>query len=62
MLIALPICMLTVLPRSGWDRWMRLSTTTRGRECVVPEINRSRHASSHGTNVVDNTPFEVLAF
>ncbi|KOO21581.1 Alpha-1,3-mannosyl-glycoprotein 2-beta-N-acetylglucosaminyltransferase [Chrysochromulina tobinii] len=47
---------------TGWDHWMRLSTTTRGRECVVPEINRSRHASSHGTNVVDNTPFERFTF
>ena len=34
----------------------------KGRECVAPEINRSRHASSRGTNVLDNKPFERFTF
>jgi hypothetical protein len=41
---------------------MRLSATSRGRECVAPEINRSRHASKRGTNVLDNSVFEKFAF
>ena len=45
-----------------WDHWMRLSTTSLGRECVAPEINRSRHASARGTNVLDNKPFERFTF
>ena len=49
-------------PTTGWDHWMRLSSTSRGRECVAPEINRSRHASSRGTNVLDNKPFERFTF
>lgn len=49
-------------PTTGWDHWMRLSSTSRGRECVVPEINRSRHASKRGTNVLDNKPFERFTF
>jgi len=47
---------------TGWDHWMRLSTTSKGRECLRPEINRSRHASSRGTNVVNNKPFERFTF
>ncbi|KAL1504362.1 hypothetical protein AB1Y20_010768 [Prymnesium parvum] len=49
-------------PTTGWDHWMRLSATSRGRECVVPRINRSRHANAHGTNVRDNRPFERFSF
>ena len=44
------------------DHWMRLTTTSKGRECVAPEINRSRHASARGTNVIDNKPFERFTF
>ena len=36
-------------PTTGWDHWFRLSTTSRGRECVVPRINRSRHANKKVT-------------
>ena len=32
-------------PTTGWDHWMRLSSTSKGRECVAPRINRSRHAN-----------------
>ena len=49
-------------PTTGWDHWFRLSTTSRGRECVVPHINRSRHANKKGTNVLDNAPFERFSF
>ena len=49
-------------PTTGWDHWMRLSSTSKGRECVAAEINRSRHASKRGTNVLDNKPFERFTF
>lgn len=49
-------------PTTGWDHWFRLSTTSRGRECVVPRINRSRHANKKGTNVQNNAPFERFVF
>ena len=49
-------------PTTGWDHWMRLTSTSKGRECVAPEINRSRHASKRGTNVLDNKPFERFTY
>ena len=49
-------------PTTGWDHWMRLASTTRGRDCIAPEINRSRHASKRGTNVIDNSIFERFTF
>ena len=49
---------------TGWDHWMRLSSTSHGRECVVPEVPRSRHkpGKQGNTNVRDNRPFERFAF
>jgi len=47
---------------TGWDHWMRLSSTSRGRECLRPEVPRTRHASKRGTNVKDNRPFEAFGF
>lgn len=47
---------------TGWDHWMRLSSTSQGRECIRPEVPRTRHASTRGTNVKDNRPFEAFAF
>jgi hypothetical protein len=38
-------------PTTGWDHWIRLSTSMNGRECIIPEIPRTKHISSHGTNV-----------
>lgn len=39
------------VPSTGWDHWMRLSTTNDGRECVAPEVSRTRHIGEHGVNV-----------
>jgi hypothetical protein len=47
---------------TGWDHWMRLSSVSLGRECVRPDVPRSRHASQRGTNVKNNKPFEAFAF
>ena len=41
---------------------MRPSSTSRGRECLRPEVPRTRHASKRGTNVKDNRPFEAFGF
>jgi hypothetical protein len=38
-------------PTTGWDHWIRLSTSMGGKECIIPEIPRTKHVSSHGTNV-----------
>ncbi len=36
---------------TGWDHWLRLDDNFKGRECIAPEVPRSRHVSTHGTNV-----------
>ena len=36
---------------TGWDHWMRLSTTHKGRECIAPSVPRTKHIATHGTNV-----------
>jgi hypothetical protein len=38
-------------PTTGWDHWLRLSTSMNGKECIYPEIPRTKHVSTHGTNV-----------
>ena len=38
-------------PTTGWDHWIRLSTSMNKRECIYPEIPRTKHVSTHGTNV-----------
>ena len=36
---------------TGWDHWMRLTTTHKGRECIAPVVPRTKHIATHGTNV-----------
>ena len=38
-------------PKEHWDHWMRLNVTSRGRECVVPEVNRNYNIGEQGTNM-----------
>ena len=41
-------------PTTGWDHWMRVGGVSRGRDCIVPEINRVAHiGGDSGTNVHD---------
>ena len=47
-------------PTTGWDHWIRLSESVDGRECLAPEVPRTRHVSKHGTNV--NSADEVHRF
>ncbi|GAB5373305.1 hypothetical protein AAMO2058_001739600 [Amorphochlora amoebiformis] len=50
------------VPSTGWDHWMRLSTTNQGRECIVPEVSRTRHIGEHGVNVHGNNAYVKWAF
>jgi len=37
---------------TGWDHWIRRTTNSGGgRECIVPELPRTKHVATHGTNV-----------
>ena len=48
-------------PSTGWDHYIRQQTETSGkRECIYPEIPRTRHISKHGSNV--NTADQVQRF
>lgn len=38
-------------PKEHWDHWMRLNTTSRGRECVIPEVNRNYNIGEVGANM-----------
>uniref|UniRef100_A0A7S4DZD4 alpha-1,3-mannosyl-glycoprotein 2-beta-N-acetylglucosaminyltransferase n=1 Tax=Lotharella globosa TaxID=91324 RepID=A0A7S4DZD4_9EUKA len=42
------------VPSTGWDHWMRLSTSNNGRECIVPIVSRTKHIGEHGVNVQSN--------
>lgn len=38
-------------PQEHWDHWMRLNTTSKGRECVIPEVNRNYNIGEVGANM-----------
>ncbi len=38
-------------PKAHWDHWMRLNTTSKGRECIVPEVNRNFNIGEAGANM-----------
>ena len=38
-------------PKEHWDHWMRLDTTSNGRECVIPEVNRNYNIGEVGANM-----------
>ena len=48
-------------PSTGWDHYIRQQTKTSDkRECIYPEIPRTKHISKHGSNV--NTAEQVQRF
>jgi hypothetical protein len=48
-------------PSTGWDHYIRQQPETSGnRECIYPEIPRTKHISKHGSNV--NTADQVQRF
>ena len=39
-------------PSTGWDHWLRHGVPSlRFRDCVAPEVPRSKHVDNKGTNV-----------
>ena len=39
-------------PSTGWDHWIRHGVPQlRYRDCVAPEVPRSKHVDTKGTNV-----------
>eukprot|EP00930_Biecheleria_cincta_P033670 TRINITY_DN23327_c0_g1_i2.p1 TRINITY_DN23327_c0_g1~~TRINITY_DN23327_c0_g1_i2.p1 ORF type:complete len:685 (+),score=123.34 TRINITY_DN23327_c0_g1_i2:62-2116(+) len=44
-------------PSTGWDHWLRHGSGLQPRECVVPEVSRTHHFDTKGTNVRAGTPF-----
>ncbi|KAK9813769.1 hypothetical protein WJX73_008446 [Symbiochloris irregularis] len=38
-------------PRQAWDHWMRLPSTSKGRECISPEVNRNFNIGEVGANM-----------
>jgi len=40
-----------LFPSTGWDHWLRHGSGLRPRECIVPEVPRTHHFDTKGTNV-----------
>ena len=40
-----------VFPLDQWDHFVRLDTSTKGRDCLVPEISRNKNIGEQGTNM-----------
>lgn len=40
-------------PADNWDHWMRVSTTSQRRDCIVPWVSRNRNIGSTGTTASD---------
>ncbi|CAJ1459504.1 unnamed protein product [Effrenium voratum] len=38
-------------PSTGWDHWLRHGSGLFPRECIVPEVSRTHHFDTRGTNV-----------
>eukprot|EP00927_Polykrikos_kofoidii_P083596 TRINITY_DN8605_c1_g1_i1.p1 TRINITY_DN8605_c1_g1~~TRINITY_DN8605_c1_g1_i1.p1 ORF type:complete len:771 (+),score=92.56 TRINITY_DN8605_c1_g1_i1:83-2314(+) len=38
-------------PTTGWDHWLRHGSGLRPRECILPEVPRTHHFGTEGTNV-----------
>ena len=45
----------SIWPKEHWDHWMRLNTTSKGRECIVPEVNRNFNIGRTGANMRRDT-------
>ena len=48
-------------PVEQWDHWMRLETTSQGRECVVPEVNRNYNIGEQGAHMDAKTYSKYLS-
>lgn len=41
----------TQSPTMGWDYWMRVAFRRAGKECIIPEVSRTRHIAEQGSSV-----------
>lgn len=44
-------------PADHWDWWMRTDTVSLNRDCIVPEVSRTRNIGSSGSTVLAGSPF-----
>ena len=52
-------------PTMGWDYWMRTAFRRADKECIAPEVPRSRHESRKGSSIVTRRQvrfFQLFAF
>lgn len=49
---------------TGWDHWLRKTQLAQSKECLFPEVPRTKHVSSYGTTVTGSMVafFEQYAF
>lgn len=48
-------------PTMGWDYWMRVGFRKEGKECIIPEVPRSRHlTSTGGSSITSNKQFKIF--
>eukprot|EP00747_Dinoflagellata_sp_TGD_P064221 gnl/TRDRNA2_/TRDRNA2_153805_c0_seq2.p1 gnl/TRDRNA2_/TRDRNA2_153805_c0~~gnl/TRDRNA2_/TRDRNA2_153805_c0_seq2.p1 ORF type:complete len:816 (+),score=142.21 gnl/TRDRNA2_/TRDRNA2_153805_c0_seq2:173-2449(+) len=50
-----------VAPTMGWDYWMRVAFRRFEKECVIPEVPRSRHAAKKGSSVTHSKQLLLFA-
>lgn len=44
-------CAVRACSDENWDNWMRLDTVAKGRECIIPEVNRNFNFGTKGANM-----------
>ena len=44
-----------------WDWWFRRGDVAKGRECIAPEVPRSKHIGADGTHFSNNDVYEQMA-
>ena len=42
---------------TGYDHWLRDDASTRGRDCIVPEVSRTHHVANTGAHVNDESQY-----
>jgi hypothetical protein len=48
-------------PTMGWDYWMRVGFRKEGKECIIPEVPRSRHMiGTGGSSINNNKQFKLF--
>jgi len=49
-----------ISPTMGWDYWMRVAFREKDKECIIPEVSRSHHASTTGSSVTKEKQFKLF--